>query len=271
LVPTSLHLLLLLLTLLSMRYWFMLFQDRNSAAVFQFNTDRSQLETSLPVFLTILWISHQLMTSMTKEWMQWQQTTAPADTISLNTVIASCVITVSFGVVLILFLVILKQDSLQKLGFRLNDIAGQLRDGSVGFLLALLPVMALLLLTQSFRTEEAMHPLFLLLKARPQFSTISWIFISAVVVAPLFEELIYRVLFQSWLEDLLPPLAAILTSSLIFSIVHGFPDCIPLFPLALILGALFYYRRSYAANVVTHALFNGINLALALANQPNPV
>lgn len=269
-VPTSLHLLLLLLTLLSMRYWFLLFQAKNCAPVFQFNTDRCQLDTSLPVFLTILWISHQLMTSVTKEWMQWQQTTVPATVISLNAVIASCVITLSFGIVLILILTLLNQNPLPKLGFRLNDKTGQLRDGAVGFLLAILPVMALLLLTQSFRTEEVMHPLFLLLKAHPQFSTITWIFISAVVVAPLFEELIYRVIFQSWLEDLLPPLAAILTSSLIFSIVHGFPDCLPLFPLALILGTLFYYRRSYAANVITHALFNGINLALALANQPNP-
>ncbi|MCA9013817.1 MAG: CPBP family intramembrane metalloprotease, partial [Planctomycetaceae bacterium] len=141
----------------------------------------------------------------------------------------------------------------------------------VAFLLALLPVMALLLLTYPFRTEETLHPFFQLLKEHPHFSTISWIFISAVLVAPLFEELIYRVIFQSWLEDILPPFVAILISSLVFSIVHGFPDCIPLFPLAFVLGTLFYYRRSYAANVITHALFNGINLALALANQPPPV
>lgn len=266
-VLSSLILLLLLLTLLSTRYWFVLFKAKSMTPIFQLNTDRSQLEMSLPVFLTILWITHQLTSSIKNEWMQWQKTAVPSQVISLNTVILSCLITFSLGVVLVFILALQNQKSLRKLGFRLNDRLGQIRDGSVGFLLALIPVMALLLLTQAFRTEEAMHPLFLLLKARPQFSTISWIIISAVLIAPLFEELIYRVLFQGWLEDLLPPFAAILISSLVFSIVHGFPDCIPLFPLALILGTLFYYRRSYVSNVITHALFNGINLALALANQ----
>lgn len=266
-VLSSLILLLLLLALLSMRYWFVLFKTKSMAPLFQFNTNRLRLEMSFPVFLAILWISLQLTTSLRKVWLDWQQKPVLPRSISINDVIGSCLTSFSFGVILILILALQNQNSLQKLGFRLNDRLGQIRDGSVGFLLALIPVMALLFLTQSLRTEEAMHPLFLLLKARPQFSTISWILISAVLIAPLFEELIYRVLFQGWLEDLLPPVAAILVSSLVFSIVHGFPDCIPLFPLALILGTLFYYRRSYISNVITHALFNGINLALALANQ----
>ncbi|MCA9022281.1 MAG: CPBP family intramembrane metalloprotease, partial [Planctomycetaceae bacterium] len=227
------------------------------------------LDFSFPVLLTLLWIAIQFSSSMEREWREWQQTSAPSQSITVVQIMQSSLITFTFGTILVLMLALAHFDVLQKLGFRLNDLRQQLRDGTVGFLLALLPVIALLLLTYPFRSEESLHPFFLLLKAQPHLSTISWIFISAVIIAPLFEELIYRVLFQGWLERLLPPVAAILVSSFIFSVVHGFPDCIPLFPLALVLGTLFYYRRSYFAIVVTHALFNAINLAQALANQQN--
>lgn len=263
-IPTSLHLLLLLLTLLSMRYWFRLYRTKRISSVFQLTPHRSDLEISVPVILAVLWITLQLTSTISNVIEQKPDVTR---SISLNDIIGSCALTFAFGTVLILILTLQNSDAMQNLGFRLNHKREQLRDGSVAFLLALIPVMALLLLTHSFRSEETMHPFFQLLKEHPQFSTISWIFISAVLIAPLFEELIYRVIFQSWLENLLPPFAAILISSLVFSIVHGFPDCIPLFPLAFTLGTLFYYRRSYAAVVITHALFNGINLALALANQ----
>tara|TARA_R110002124_G_scaffold61485_4_gene168453 strand:- start:649 stop:1464 length:816 start_codon:yes stop_codon:yes gene_type:complete len=269
LVPSALHLLLLLLTLLSIRYWLQLMTTRRISSVFPLNPDRYQLEFSFPVLLAMLWIAIQFTSSLEREWSEWHQTLAPSKPVTVVQIMQSSLITFCFGTILILMLTLAHFDVIQKLGFRLNEIRRQLRDGAVGFLLALLPVMALLLLTYPFRSEESLHPFFLLLKAEPHFSTISWIFISAVIVAPLFEELIYRVLFQGWLERLLHPFAAILTSSLVFSIVHGFPDCIPLFPLAVVLGTLFYYRRSYIAIIVTHALFNAVNLALALANQQN--
>lgn len=268
-VPSALHLLLLLLTLLSIRYWLQLMTTRRISSVFPLNPDRYQLEFSFPVLLAMLWIAIQFTSSLEREWSEWHQTLAPSKPVTVVQIMQSSLITFCFGTILILMLALAHFDVIQKLGFRLNEIRQQLRDGAVGFLLALLPVMALLLLTYPFRSEESLHPFFLLLKAEPHFSTISWIFISAVFVAPLFEELIYRVLFQGWLERLLHPFAAILTSSLVFSIVHGFPDCIPLFPLAVVLGTLFYYRRSYIAIIVTHALFNAVNLALALANQQN--
>ncbi len=263
-VSASLSLLLFLLTLMSIRYWFILIKAKNLTPVLPFNPDRCQLEMSLPVILVLLWISLRFVGSIVNKW---QATTIKSNAISLDAVIESCMTTFSFGAVLFLILAVSNRNSLQKLGFRVNDKLSQIRDGSIGFLLSLIPVMALLLLTLSIRSEETLHPLFLLLKEQPHFSTIIWIFISAVILAPLVEELIYRVILQSWLEDFLHPFAAILVSSLVFSIVHGFPDCIPLFPLAFVLGTLFYYRRSYAAVVITHVLFNSINLAIALSDQ----
>lgn len=264
-IPTSLHLLLLLLTLLSIRYWHRLYQTRTISSIFPLTTDRRYLELSPPVVLALLWIALQLTTTISKIISPSQ---TPSKPLTLEDISSFCAITFSFGLVLVLILKLLNSDGMPGLGFRWKDRVGQLRDGAVGFLLALLPVMALLLLTFPFRTEEVLHPFFQLLKARPEFTTVLWIFISAVVVAPLFEELIYRVIFQSWLESRFPPFVSILISAFVFSIVHGFPDCIPLFPLAYILGLLFYCRRSYIANVITHSLFNAINLALAMASQP---
>lgn len=266
-VLTTLILLRLLLTLLSVRYWFVFFKAKSITSLFPFYPDRCKFETPLPFFLVILWISLSFYTAMITAWRQWQTPDYSPDVIKLQDVITHCSISFSFGFVLVLFLFILNRNSMQKLGFRINDGFGQIRDGFIGFLLSLIPVMSILLVTQPFRSEETLHPLFHLLKEQPYFSTIAWIFISAVVVAPLLEELIYRVIFQSWLENFLDPLGAITVSSLIFSIVHGFPDCIALFPLAFILGTLFYYRRSYIAVVFTHSLFNSMNLGFALANQ----
>lgn len=267
LVLLILQLLLLMLALFSTRYWYQLFKAKNGTTVFPLYPERCTLEMSLPVILAILWIAMQMSSSMQKLWMKWQNLPIPTQTISLDQVIGSCLTSFTFGVILIITLLLPNQKFVPQLVFRLNDKKGQLQDGAIGFVLALLPVMLFLFLTEPLRTEKTLHPLFQLLKAQPQFSTIAWIFVSAVVVAPLFEELIYRVLFQSWLERVLPAFAAIFTSSLVFSLVHGFPDFIPLFPLAFLLGMLFYYRRSYASVVITHALFNGTNLALALLEQ----
>ena len=87
---------------------------------------------------------------------------------------------------------------------------------------------------------------------------------SAVIMAPIEEELLYRVIFQGTLQRHVSPLGSILISSVIFSSVHGFPDAFGLFPLALILGYLYWRTGSYLTIVTTHAMFNGVTLLLTL-------
>lgn len=262
LVPSFLHIVMLLLILLSIRYWIVLGKARSLTPVFEFNPRRTTLELSPPVLLALFWITYQLINSITAERLN-----AP---LTLNLIIQSCSITLTLAAVLFLILAIVNRKSLPQLGFRLNDLGHQIREGGIGFLLALVPVMILLLATFPLRSEETLHPLLQLLKSDPGFATVGWIFLSAVVAAPLFEELVYRVLLQSWLEGILSPIWSILFSSLIFSVVHGFPDCIPLFPLAFLLGTLYYYRKSYLSIVLMHALFNAINFTLALTSQQSP-
>lgn len=168
-----------------------------------------------------------------------------------------------------LMALIASTDPLQfrQLGLRSRNPQAELTWGSVGFLIAWLPVFVALLATQSLRDPQAEHGFFRVLEEQPGLITIGWISLAAVILAPLYEELLYRVVIQGWLRTVCPPTTAILISAVLFSLVHGFPDALALFPLALTLGVLYESRRSYPAVVVTHALFNLWNLAYALLAQ----
>ncbi|MCA9079827.1 MAG: CPBP family intramembrane metalloprotease [Planctomycetaceae bacterium] len=134
-----------------------------------------------------------------------------------------------------------------------------------GLIAAIAPVACVLLLTIPLRSEEQVHPLLLLLKADSSFGTFALVLMIAAVLAPLNEELIFRVILQSTLLHVLPPQWAIVLVALAFAAIHGLPDALPLLPLALVLGYIYYRDRSFLTIVLVHALFNGLNVLLLLA------
>ena len=158
--------------------------------------------------------------------------------------------------------------SLRDYGFRIQDWHWQLAVGGLAFLASLLPVYSLLLASSPLRSTETLHPFLKLLRENPGADTVLWIALSVMVVAPLVEELIYRVVLQSALLQWLPVRVAWPMTAVIFSAVHGWPDMIPLLPLALVLGGVYYRFRSYLASVTTHALFNTWMLIWALLVPP---
>lgn len=94
--------------------------------------------------------------------------------------------------------------------------------------------------------------------------------ISAVVVAPFVEELLYRGLLQTFMLQRLGThkrWAILLIVAFIFSAVHQgsvHPAMFPaLFALGLILGWLYETTGSLVPPILVHALFNAINLILA--------
>jgi membrane protease YdiL (CAAX protease family) len=147
-----------------------------------------------------------------------------------------------------------------------------LKAGLWGLLLALLPVNLLLLPLQAWR-DQSPHPVLEFLKQSPHDSQVLfWIALQVVVLAPLLEELLFRVVLQGALCRELPPYYAIILSSVAFVAIHSsMADWIPLLPLALILGYVYYRRQSFLAVVILHGLFNGINLIMALTmDVPEP-
>jgi membrane protease YdiL (CAAX protease family) len=88
-------------------------------------------------------------------------------------------------------------------GVSLRALGGDLRLGLIGFLLLAPPTYALQgLLVNLWKPSK--HPLMEMFKDSPE----PWFFVllavAAAVVAPLFEEIVFRVLLQGWLERVIP-------------------------------------------------------------------
>lgn len=181
-------------------------------------------------------------------------------------IIESIMTTILLGIAVLVDGTLHSQTTLIRLGFRCDDVPGQVKEGGLGFLASVLPVALAILLTLPLRGEETMHPYLRLLHESASASTFGLIFLAAVILAPLKEELMFRVILQNWLEKYSSPTMAVLLSSLIFSFVHGVPDSLALFPLAVVLGVLYQRRRSYLSVVTTHALFNAYNTVAVLGS-----
>jgi uncharacterized protein len=156
-----------------------------------------------------------------------------------------------------------------ELGIGLKQWADDLRDGGVGYLAAFLPVFLVLLATKPLRSEPTMHPFLKVLQKYPQTSTVLWMILVAVVIAPLLEELLFRVVLQGALTKRVGPKWSIPLVAVAFSAVHSWPDSLALIPLALVLGYVYHRRHSYLAVVVLHAIFNATNLVFALLSAEN--
>jgi len=146
----------------------------------------------------------------------------------------------------------------------------ELRFGVLGFLASFPLVLAVIIVLGSFRKQETLNPLLILLNETGSAWTIVGVIFAAVVSAPLAEELLFRVALQGPLDARLPPAVSIAIPALVFAAVHGPYDALPLLPLALVLGILYHQRRSYVATVTTHALFNATFLILALWQRGKP-
>lgn len=159
-------------------------------------------------------------------------------------------------------------DSAQRL--RLLPCRRDLRIGVFGFLASVGPVIAVMMLTRTLRTEESQHPYLRLVSDSPAAEVIGAVALAAIVAAPLTEELVFRVILQRSLERF-HPLVALLSISLLFAAIHAdslarLPDVAGLFLLGLILGFVYQRTRSYPAVVITHLLFNALNLGLICLN-----
>ncbi len=90
------------------------------------------------------------------------------------------------------------------------------------------------------------------------------LYVTAIVVAPLSEELFFRGLLCAVLRPLLGVWGAIAVSAVLFGLVHlpQWTDVLPLMSMGVVLGYL-RYRRSLAVCVGVHALFNARTMIFA--------
>ena len=146
--------------------------------------------------------------------------------------------------------------------------------GVAGALAATPPVYALFfLLTRWFVSS---HPLVEMVNKEHGLVTFAMSVLSAVIVAPLFEEFVFRVVLQGWLEKVederstlpttrrrLPAgLMPVAVASLVFALFHFShgPDPVPLFFLSLVLGYLYRQTHRLWPSLAMHATFNATTL-----------
>lgn len=92
---------------------------------------------------------------------------------------------------------------------------------------------------------------------------ISLLVFSAVILAPLWEELIFRGLLYGYLKSRMSVFAALLVSSLIFSAYHFNLDALmPLLIVGIATGYIYERTRSLYFAIFFHALFNALSMAV---------
>jgi len=105
------------------------------------------------------------------------------------------------------------------------------------------------------RAEHPVVPVFL--TSDSEFA-LSWLFIFAAVVAPIVEEIMFRGVLYSWLRDHHGKIVSIVTSALLFAVVHP-QGALGIVPLSLIgcgLAFLREWRGSIIPCMLAHSLVN---------------
>lgn len=168
----------------------------------------------------------------------------------------------------------------------IRRVTTEIGQGLGAFIVLAGPVLGLQeLLAHSFPTK---HPLVELLRVSPRLDVLGAAAFSAIVVAPLVEELQFRVLIQGWLmrvadagepaqhwfhpatvtEHVGPPrIWPVVVSATLFALAHWShgPDPIPLFLFALGLGELYRRSRRLLPVVVAHLALNAWSMMLLTA------
>ncbi|MCK5563892.1 MAG: CPBP family intramembrane metalloprotease [Planctomycetes bacterium] len=90
-----------------------------------------------------------------------------------------------------------------------------------------------------------------------------------VIVAPVFEELLFRGFFQSMLRGYTKkPWTAIFITSAIFATLHPLTHWPALFIFSCCMGYAYEKSGSLFRSIIIHAIFNGINVAAAIMTTP---
>jgi membrane protease YdiL (CAAX protease family) len=171
------------------------------------------------------------------------------------------------------------------LGFRRGTIGEDLLIGLVGAL-CLVPLVYLVQFGAILFWPPTAHPMQEMLFEKRSVGVIGLALVSAVVLAPVVEELMFRGFLQGWLEkkarsprriegpELLADapstpgapggpigLVALLLPAAFFAGVHfgQWPAPIPLFVLAVGLGVLYRQTKGLVAPMAMHATFNGLS------------
>jgi len=134
--------------------------------------------------------------------------------------------------------------------------------------LTIFPIVALAgwLIERFWGDPGGSNPLLDLVLTRSQPLTLVCFALTAVVIAPLFEETLFRGVLLPVLGQRIGPVAGVVISALVFAIAHlSLSELAPLFLLGVGLGWIRWRSGRLAPSVLMHALWNGITFIDLLA------
>jgi membrane protease YdiL (CAAX protease family) len=167
------------------------------------------------------------------------------------------------------FLVIQALDLAQRRNqLRLRYLPDGVVPGAVGALAVIPLVLAATAILQEIMRRAGVaspeeHPLLVVFQQKSVLDRLL-VVVSAVIFAPLFEELVFRAHLQSALRRATGhPWAAVIITSALFALVHGIWWMMPpLFLLAVGLGYVYERTRNVWATITMHASFNLLSLTV---------
>ena len=154
---------------------------------------------------------------------------------------------------------------LDRLGLSAKSIPRGLRDGGVAFV-GTMPILfgTLLVLESLYQVMGLQHPdaheLLIEMKTAGPLAK-GLLTAAAIVVAPLFEEMLFRGHLQSFLQRYVGPWFAIAISAALFASVHELWSVPAIFVLAVILGYAYERTGNLWTTITIHALFNAFQTA----------
>lgn len=114
-----------------------------------------------------------------------------------------------------------------------------------------------------FGIDPEPHPLVDILKKERSLIYIYYLVITAVIIAPVFEEILFRGLFYQSLKKRFGFFTAAITSSVFFSFLHfNTAQFLPVLGLGVLFCFVFEYTGSLIPSIILHILNNGFFLGL---------
>ena len=158
--------------------------------------------------------------------------------------------------------VLQKRHAVWVVGYRLRRLMSGAMTGTLGIFIAL-PIVFFALQGTTWYWDRiqyvhpAKHDLLLAMDATPSRWVRAGAVIAAVIVAPLFEELLFRGFIQGAVRRATrSPVLAIAISSVLFSAIHPPWTIPPIFVFAILLGCVYERTHNLWATTIMHALFN---------------
>ncbi|WP_339747555.1 type II CAAX endopeptidase family protein [uncultured Rubinisphaera sp.] len=247
--------------------------ENSTPLCFQRNPETRSPVPPAPIWLAIFWVALQVSSNLLSTSAEGPQSSFPnySGLFMLTTLLPACI-----GSLLIFLWKVSPQAGKITDYFRSESILLELKSGFQLFVMAFAPTFLLLLLSLLWKTPETQHVLLKMLHQQSDPLLLCLIGFGAVVVAPLFEELLFRILLLNGFLEKLRTLGyseqnrkrvAALVISIIFCLGHGKYDALQLMPLALCLAWSQIQRKSYWSVVLAHAFFNASMLMLMLASS----